>query len=110
MPSPRIARTEAFIRIYRPFRTYSRASKHARRDTHFPHGFSATEPLVPPSEDGSTPLTDALPRSILLDPTTYEPRKHFRRPPPSKDPGTSLSELEKRILENPFGIFSLCPV
>src|SRR5271167_2380082 len=96
--------TKVLIRVCNYCRAYSRESRKSRRDTHFPHGFSATEPLVPPSTDGSTPLTDALPRSALLDPTTYQSKLNFRHPPPSKDPGTQLTELEKRILENPLGI------
>jgi hypothetical protein len=78
-----------------------------KRETTFPHGFSATEPLVPPSADGSTPLTDALPRSLLLDPTTYARAKNKEpRQPPliTIDPKDRMaSELEERLLHNPFG-------
>jgi len=79
----------------------------------FPHGFSATEPLVPPSADGSTPVTDALPRSVLLDPTTYNPSggKMERRQPPliMTDPGERVAtELEERLLHNPFGSGVYC--
>jgi hypothetical protein len=70
----------------------------------FPQGFSATEPLVPPSADGSTPITDALARSILLDPTSYKHTFNRRGKPPSKDLTVLLSPLEKQILVNPFGI------
>jgi hypothetical protein len=84
-------------------RSRPRVSRSWRRRTLFPHGFSATEPLVPPSADGSTPITDALPRSILLDPTAYKPKLNFRGKPPSKDPTVQLSPLEKNLIVNPFG-------
>src|SRR5947207_14344048 len=104
MSRPLLARTETCLRLCRHCRTYFRRSPHrSKRETNFPHGFSATKPLVPPSIDGSTPITDALPRSILLDPTSYKSKQNFRRPPPNKDPTTPLTELEKRIIENPFG-------
>lgn len=75
----------------------------------FPHGFPATEHLVPPSQDGSTPLTDKLPRSIILDPTTYFHGKKIRR---EKEPSgraalAKLTPLERRVRFNPFG--SLIP-
>ena len=109
MSPPRLAKTEACLRLCRHCRTYFRRSPHrSKRETNFPHGFSATEPLVPPSADGSTPITDALPRSILLDPTSYKSKQNFRQPPPNKDPTTPLSELERRIIENPFGTYSGC--
>ena len=109
MSPPRLARTEVCLRLCRHCRTYFRRSPHrSKRETHFPYGFSATEPLVPPSADGSTPITDALARSILLDPTSYKPKRNVRQPPPNKDPATPLSELEKRIIENPFGTCSTC--
>jgi hypothetical protein len=76
----------------------------SNRKTHFPHGFSATEPLVPPSNDSSTPLTDALPRSILLDPSTYESKKNFRQKPPKKAQDINLTQFEKEIELNPFGM------
>ena len=107
MSPSRLARTEACLRLCRHCRTYFRRSPHrSKRETNFPHGFSATEPLVPPSADGSTPITDALARSILLDPTSYKSKLNFRQPPPNKDPTTPVSELEKRIIENPFGTCS----
>ena len=84
-------------------RSRPRVPRSWRRRTLFPHGFSATEPLVPPSADGSTPITDALPRSILLDPTAYKPKLNFRGKPPSKDPTVQLSPLEKNLIVNPFG-------
>jgi hypothetical protein len=84
-------------------RSRPRVPRSWRRRTLFPHGFSATEPLVPPSTDGSTPITDALPRSILLDPTAYKPKLNFRDKPPSKDPTVQLSPLEKNLIVNPFG-------
>jgi hypothetical protein len=91
------------IRIHKRYR-HSRDKRKAQ--TFFPHGFSATEPLVPPSEDGSTPLTDALPRSPLLDPTTYEPKKRYREPPPTKtlEGKEQLTDFENLILNNPFGM------
>ena len=80
-----------------------RPGKNRTRRTQFPHGFSAAEPLVPPSADGSTPITDALPRSILLDPTSYRQKRNPRAKPPSKDPTARLSPLERQIILNPFG-------
>jgi hypothetical protein len=78
---------------------------HAPPRPFFPHGFSATEPLVPRSKDGSTPITDALPRSIFLDPTTYKPRRKLvRKEIPYYDPQAKLSDFELAIRRNPFGI------
>lgn len=91
------------LEICRHCRNYGSRGERPRRTSHFPHGFSANEPLVPLSSDGSTPITDALPRSIILDPTAYKSKKRRRQPPPNKDPTIPLSELEKRIIENPFG-------
>jgi len=93
--------TDSLCRYCRTYKV--RAKRGGRRKTIFPHGFSAAEPLVPPSRDGSTPLTDSLPRSIILDPTTYKSKTRSRERPPSKDPSTSLSEFERKIMENPFG-------
>jgi hypothetical protein len=108
MASPRVPAKEICSRICRQCRTYSRRSRPHQKKPSFPHGFSTTEHLVPPSADGSTPITDALPRSVLLDPTAYESKIKHRQAPPKKDTAASLSVLEKLVEENPFGISMAC--
>src|SRR5436305_14470770 len=98
--SRRIVFKNIYISLHPPSRTARTLSK---RKTHFPHGFSANEPLVPRSTDGSTPITDALPRSPLLDPSTYESKSKYRKPQPNKDPDSPLSDFEKQVVMNPFG-------
>ena len=93
-----------FVTLCQQCRGY-RALRVPKR-TRFPHGLSATEPLVAPSVDGSTPLTDSLPRSVLLDPTTYEPKENYRGKPPGKKGADPITLAEKRLMENPFGMFS----
>jgi hypothetical protein len=81
---------------YRSFHCHGQCSAKGK----FPHEFSTTEPLVPPSKDGSTPMTDSLPRSPLLDPTTYGSWKIYRKKLP---PLERLTPFEKQIQLNPFG-------
>ena len=84
--------------------TYRAPRRVSARKSLFPHGFSATEHLVPPSEDNSTPITDALPRSPLLDPTTYKRKQIKHRAAPPDKSLEPLTAFEQSILENPFGI------
>ena len=84
--------------------TYRAPRRVSARKSLFPHGFSATEHLVPPSEDNSTPVTDSLPRSPLLDPTTYKRKQIKHRAAPPDKSLEPLTAFEQSILENPFGI------
>jgi len=102
--SPSARRLQIYFNFSRKYSSRSRRSSRGK-GVSFPHGLSATEHLVPASQDGSTPLTDKLPRSIILDPTAYAPKvKVIReREPSGRDAVEKLTPLERQVMYNPFG-------